>query len=43
MNENAHRFLAIYQTLATTLVAAALALFVGYRKWELAADTARGG
>jgi|GEM_PF-1579491 len=43
VNENAHRFLAIYQTLATTLVAAALALFVGYRKWELAADTARGG
>lgn len=32
-NENAHRFLAIYQTLATTLVGAALALFVGYRKW----------
>src|SRR5690606_6544224 len=43
VNENAHRFLAIYQTLATTLVAAALALFVGYRKWELAADAARGG
>jgi hypothetical protein len=43
VNENAHRFLAIYQTLATALVAAALALFVGYRKWELAAATARGG
>ncbi|WP_431990437.1 hypothetical protein [Streptomyces albogriseolus] len=43
VNENAHRFLAIYQTLATTLVATALALFVGYRKWELEADTARGG
>ncbi|MGZ3116661.1 hypothetical protein [Streptomyces sp. H62] len=42
-NENAHRFLAIYQTLATALVAAALALFVGHRKWEVAADTARGG
>ncbi|MFJ9584121.1 hypothetical protein [Streptomyces acidicola] len=43
VNENAHRFLAIYQTLATTLVGAALALFVGYRKWELAPSTARGG
>nr|WP_282547626.1 hypothetical protein [Streptomyces rochei] len=43
VNENAHRFLAIYQTLATALVTAALALFVGYRKWELAASTARGG
>ncbi|MEU0172063.1 hypothetical protein ABZ178_01710 [Streptomyces massasporeus] len=43
VNENAHRFLAIYQTLATALVTAALALFVGYRKWDLAAATARGG
>jgi hypothetical protein len=43
VNENAHRFLAIYQTLATTLVGAALALFVGYRKWEVAPSTARGG
>lgn len=43
VNENAHRFLALYQTLATALVSAALALFVGYRKWDLTADTARGG
>ena len=43
VNENAHRFLAIYQTLATTLVGAALALFVGYRNWEVEAATARGG
>ncbi|MFB9541690.1 MULTISPECIES: hypothetical protein [Streptomyces] len=43
VNENAHRFLAIYQTLATALVTAALALFVGYRKWDLAPATARGG
>ncbi|MFE0208159.1 hypothetical protein [Streptomyces sp. NPDC058985] len=43
VNENAHRFLALYQTLATALVTAALALFVGYRKWELTAATARGG
>ena len=43
VNENAHRFLAIYQTLATALVGAALALFVGYRKWELTPDTARSG
>ncbi|WP_230885523.1 DUF2157 domain-containing protein [Streptomyces spinoverrucosus] len=43
VNENAHRFLAVYQTLATTLVGAALALFVGYRKWDVASDTARSG
>ncbi|MEU3890750.1 hypothetical protein [Streptomyces sp. NPDC029041] len=43
MNENAHRFLAIYQTLATGLVGAALALFVGYDKWGLSPSTARGG
>lgn len=43
VNENLYRFLAIYQTLATALVGAALALFVGYRKWGLDADTARGG
>ncbi|WP_246296196.1 hypothetical protein OG879_11565 [Streptomyces caniferus] len=43
VNENAYRFLAIYQTLATTLVGAALTLFVGYRKWEVTPATARGG
>ncbi|MEW2559073.1 hypothetical protein [Streptomyces griseorubiginosus] len=43
VNENAHRFLAIYQTLATALVGAALALFVGYRKWGLTPDVARSG
>ena len=43
VNENAYRFLAIYQTLVTSLVGAALALFVGYRKWGVDADTARGG
>lgn len=43
VNENAHRFLAIYQTLATSLAGGALALFVGYRKWQIAPETARGG
>lgn len=43
VNENLHRFLAIYQTLATSLVAGVLALFVGYRKWGIAPHTARGG
>lgn len=43
VNENAHRFLAIYQTLATSLVGAALALYVGYRRWGISADVARGG
>ncbi|MEU4924922.1 hypothetical protein AB0G54_00105 [Streptomyces yokosukanensis] len=43
VNENAHRFLALYQTLATALVSGALALFVGFRKWDIPAATARGG
>jgi uncharacterized iron-regulated membrane protein len=40
-NENVHRFLAIYQTLATALVGGCLALFVGYRRWGIPAPTAR--
>jgi hypothetical protein len=43
VNENLYRFLAIYQTLATALVGAALALFVGYRAWHIPAGTARTG
>lgn len=43
INENTHRFLAIYQTLATSLAGGAIALFVGYRKWDLTPAAARGG
>ncbi len=43
LNENVYRFLAIYQTLAVTLVGGALALFVGYRKWGIQASVARSG
>jgi ABC-type dipeptide/oligopeptide/nickel transport system permease component len=43
VNENLYRFLAIYQTLVTALVGAALALFVGYRGWHIAPATARVG
>ncbi|MFF7561111.1 hypothetical protein ACFZB4_14140 [Streptomyces pseudovenezuelae] len=43
VNENSYRFLGIYQTLATTLVGAAIALFVGYRKWNIQPATARAG
>ncbi|UFN94256.1 hypothetical protein [Micromonospora aurantiaca] len=42
-NENVHRFLALYQTLATTIAAAALALFVGYRKWSIDPNVAKAG
>jgi hypothetical protein len=42
-NENVYRFLAIYQALATTLAGGALAVFVGFRKWEISAETARAG
>jgi hypothetical protein len=43
VNENLYRFLALYQTLATALVGAAVALFVGYRQWGVDAATARRG
>jgi hypothetical protein len=42
-NENVHRFLGIYQTLATALAGAAITLFVGYREWEISASIARVG
>jgi hypothetical protein len=43
VNENVYRFLTIYQTLATTLVAGALALWVGYRRWGIEPALARHG
>ncbi|MEV5884870.1 hypothetical protein AB0L74_19425 [Streptomyces sp. NPDC052020] len=43
LNENVYRFLALYQALATAVVGATLALFVGYRSWGLDAATARSG
>jgi hypothetical protein len=42
-NDNVHRFLAIYQTLATAIAGATLALFVGYRQWGITPPTARAG
>lgn len=43
VNENVYRFLAIYQAMASTLVAAGLALFVGYRTWGIAPSVTRSG
>lgn len=43
INENVYRFLALYQTLAVAIVGGGLALFVGYRKWGVAAPVARTG
>jgi hypothetical protein len=43
VNENVYKFLAIYQALATTIVAAALALFVGYQQWHLSPRVAHAG
>lgn len=43
INENVYRFLAIYQTLAVAIVGGAVALFVGYRNWKIAASVARTG
>src|SRR5215831_13996799 len=43
VNENVYRFLAIYQTLATVLVGAALALFVSHDSWNIDVATAKVG
>ncbi|WP_306215519.1 hypothetical protein [Actinoplanes sp. RD1] len=43
VNENVYRFLAIYQTLATVLVGAALTLFVRYEDWGIRPGLARIG
>ncbi len=43
VNENVYRFLAIFQTLVTAIVTAALALFVSYSKWGISPSTARIG
>lgn len=42
-NENVYRFLAIFQTLVTALVTAALVLFVSYSKWKISPSSARAG
>ncbi|MFJ6168286.1 hypothetical protein ACIQH6_24425 [Micromonospora orduensis] len=42
-NENVHRFLAIYQSLATGIFGAGLALFVGYRNWGVNVAIAHKG
>lgn len=43
VNENVYRFLAIYQTLATVLVGAALVLFVRYEEWKIRSGVAQIG
>lgn len=43
VNENVYRFLAIFQTLVTAIVTAALVLFVSYSKWKIAPATAQTG
>jgi hypothetical protein len=43
VNENVYRFLAIYQTLATVLVGAALLLFVRHEEWHIERGIAQIG
>jgi hypothetical protein len=43
VNENVYKFLAIYQAIATTVIGAAIALFVWYRRWAIPAPVARQG
>ncbi|MFL0288445.1 hypothetical protein ACJH6J_24040 [Mycobacterium sp. SMC-18] len=43
LNDSAHKFLSLYQTLTAAIVTAGLALFVGYRGWGISADNAHKG
>jgi hypothetical protein len=42
-NENVHKFLSMYQALATTLTGSGIVLFVGYKKWEISPEIVRMG
>ncbi|MEU1393630.1 MULTISPECIES: hypothetical protein [unclassified Nonomuraea] len=43
LNDNVYKFLGIYQTLTTAIAGAALALFVGYKNWDIPPHLARSG
>lgn len=43
VNENVYKILAVYQTLATAVVGAALGLSVGYQQWGIHISVARAG
>lgn len=43
VNENVYKFLAIYQAIATTVIGAAIAVFIWYRRWGIPAPIARQG
>ena len=43
INENVYRFLAVYQSLAVTIIGGGLALYVGYRGWHIPTSVARTG
>jgi hypothetical protein len=42
-NEATYRYLTLYQTLTTAVVSGGLALFVGYKDWQIAGGTAKNG
>jgi hypothetical protein len=43
LNDNVHKFLAIYQALSTALSSAIVAIFIGYRNWKIEPPVARKG
>lgn len=43
IDENAHKFLAIYQTTATALIGGIVALWLGHERLGISADRARSG
>ncbi|MDG4799436.1 hypothetical protein [Micromonospora sp. WMMD980] len=42
-NQNTYRFLALYQTIATALATASVALFLGYKSWGIEQSVAHTG
>ncbi|MFG1649789.1 hypothetical protein ACGFIE_07660 [Micromonospora sp. NPDC049275] len=43
VNQNTHRFLALYQAIVTSLATACVALFLGYEQWGVKPGVARAG
>jgi hypothetical protein len=43
LNENVHRYLTLYQTLATTIIGAGILVFVNWKGFGITADLAKVG
>jgi hypothetical protein len=43
LNENLHKYLTLFQTLATVIIGGGISLFVGWQNLNISADVARAG